>query len=221
LTVIKGYVENLIDDSVANEKWHKPLAQIDQQTDRMCSIVEDLLALSNLETGREPESLQPVDVPSLIRSVISEARELSHNRHEFEVDIEGDLTLLGNFNELYSAFSNIVFNAVSYTEEGGKVGIAWSLRPGGGARFSVTDTGIGIAPEHIPRLTERFYRVDQARSRELGGTGLGLAIVKHVLMRHKARLDVRSELGKGSTFECVFPPELTQRRRRSAVGSGG
>lgn len=212
LTVIKGYVENLTDDKSAGDKWRKPLLQIDQQTDRMCSIVEDLLALSNLETGSEPDSFQPVNVPSLIRSVISEARELSHQRHRLESDIDETVILLGNFNELYSAFSNIVFNAVNYTEAGGTISVVWRLQADSGARFSVSDTGIGIAPEHVPRLTERFYRVDQARSRELGGTGLGLAIVKHVLMRHGARLEINSELGRGSVFAFVFPPERTQRR---------
>lgn len=212
LTVIKGYVENLTDDAAAVEKWHGPLSQIDQQTDRMCSIVEDLMALSNLETGPAPGSLQPVDIPSLIRSVISEARELGHNKHRFKSDINEHLFMLGNFNELYSAFSNSVFNAVGYTREGGTISVSWRLQGDGKPCFSVTDTGIGIAPEHIPRLTERFYRVDQARSRELGGTGLGLAIVKHVLMRHNARLEVHSEPGKGSTFTFVFPPDLVRRR---------
>lgn len=216
LTVIKGYVENLLDDAGAGGKWHKPLVQIDQQTDRMCSIVEDLLALSNLEAGPAPDSFQLVDVPALTRSVISEARELSHHRHRFESGIDAEVFLQGNFNELYSACSNLVFNAVSYTPEAGTITVDWRLDADGTARFSVTDTGIGIAPEHIPRLTERFYRVDQARSRELGGTGLGLAIVKHVLMRHRARLQVQSELGKGSRFEFVFPADLVQRGKERA-----
>lgn len=215
LTVIKGYVENLIDDAAAAGRWEKALVQIDQQTDRMCSIVEDLLALSNLETGPAPESLQPVDIPALIRSVISEARELSHGQHGIESDIDETLHIAGDFSELYSAFSNIVFNAVSYTDEGGTISIRWWLQADGPARFSVTDTGVGIAPEHVPRLTERFYRVDQARSRELGGTGLGLAIVKHVLMRHNAVLEVDSEPGKGSTFTFVFPADLVRSRGRS------
>lgn len=210
LTVIKGYVENIMGDKAAMEKWSTQLSQVDQQTDRMCSIVEDLLALSNLETGPAPGSLQPVDVPSLIRSVISEARELSRDRHTLKSDIDDKLSMLGNFNELYSAFSNVVFNAVSYTEEGGTINISWRLQANGRPFFSVTDSGVGIAPEHIPRLTERFYRVDQARSRELGGTGLGLAIVKHVLMRHNGKLQVQSEPGKGSTFTFVFPAELAR-----------
>lgn len=218
LTVIKGYVENLMDAPETDGKWSKPLSQIDQQTDRMCSIVEDLMALSNLETGPAPEARQAVDVPALIRSVVSEARELSQDRHRFDCEVDRGPGMLGSFNELYSAFSNLVFNAVSYTNDGGLIRIRWGLDSDGRARFSVTDTGVGIAPEHIPRLTERFYRVDQARSRELGGTGLGLAIVKHVLMRHGGKLEVDSEVGKGSTFALVFPVELVQPRDRDNTG---
>lgn len=218
LTVIKGYVEYLMDDPAAVEKWRAPLSQLGQQTDRMCSIVDDLLALSNLETGPVPKVREPVDIAALVRSVVSEARELGQDKHRFESDIDEDLFILGTFNELYSAFSNVVFNAVSYTQEGGTVSVSWRLQGDGKPRFSVTDTGIGVSPEHLPRLTERFYRVDQARSRELGGTGLGLAIVKHVLIRHDARLEVSSELGKGSTFAFVFPSDIA--RRRDACGNG-
>jgi two-component system phosphate regulon sensor histidine kinase PhoR len=212
LTVIRGYAENLTENAADAGRRDRAVAQINQQADRMCSIVEDLLALSNLETGPEPESLKAVNVPALIRSVMAEAAELSQQRHHFELDIDERLHLLGNFNELYSAFSNVVFNAVSYTDEGGTISVHWGLQTDGCPRFAVADTGIGIAPEHIPRLTERFYRVDQARSRELGGTGLGLAIVKHVLMRHRGRLIVDSELGEGSTFACIFSPEMVRRR---------
>jgi len=217
LTVIKGYVENLLDGCEAGGPWHRPLAQIDQQTERMCAIVENLMALSNLETGPAPQARERVDVPALIRSVVAEARELSRNRHRFVEDIDENLGMLGNFNELYSAFSNIVFNAVSYTDDGGTIHVHWGTAAGGGVCFSVSDTGIGIAPEHIPRLTERFYRVDQARSREIGGTGLGLAIVKHILMRHEARLDVSSEPGEGSTFTFVFPATAASPRQGSRV----
>lgn len=214
LTVVKGYVENLMDDPAAAETWQGPLSQIEQQTNRLCSIVEDLMALSNLEAGPAPKALEPVDVAALISSAISEAKELGRNTHRFESDIDDGLLILGAYNELYSAVTNILFNAVSYTEEGGTISVAWRLLPDGTPRFSVADTGIGIAPQHVPRLTERFYRVDQARSRALGGTGLGLAIVKHVLIRHKARLEVDSKPGEGSTFAFVFPPDLARRRGR-------
>lgn len=219
LTVVKGYVENLMDDPAAVDKWHGPLSQIEQQTDRLCSIVEDLMALSNLEAGPAPKALQPVDVAALIRSAISEAKELGRNTHRFESDIDDGLLILGAYNELYSAVTNILFNAVSYTGEGGTISVVWRQQADGTPRFSVTDTGIGIAPQHISRLTERFYRVDQARSRALGGTGLGLAIVKHVLIRHKARLQVASEPGEGSTFVFVFPPDLARRRGGGESGS--
>jgi len=215
LTVIKGYVEHLMDTPEADAAWSKPLKQIDQQTDRMCSIVEDLMALSNLEAGPMLEARQCVDIPSLIGSVISEARELSQERHRFDSELDEKLEMLGDFNELYSAFSNIVFNAVSYTDAGGLISVRWEPDGDGRARFSVTDTGVGIAAEHIPRLTERFYRVDQARSRELGGTGLGLAIVKHVLMRHGGKLEIDSEVGKGSTFALVFPAQSVRPRDRT------
>ncbi|HSH42697.1 MAG TPA: phosphate regulon sensor histidine kinase PhoR [Arenicellales bacterium] len=221
LTVIKGYAENLSENAADAGRRDRAVAQINQQAERMCSIVEDLLALSNLETGPEPESLKVVDVPALIRSVMAEAAELSQRRHHFQLEIDERLHLLGNFNELYSAFSNVVFNAVSYTDEGGTISVTWGVQANGYPRFAVSDTGIGIAPEHIPRLTERFYRVDQARSRELGGTGLGLAIVKHVLMRHRGRLIVDSEPGGGSTFACVFSPEMLRRRAPDARPDNG
>ncbi len=217
LTVIKGYVESISDDeSEFAEKWRKPLTQIDQQTERLCRIVEDLLQLSGLETSPISDDPSPVDVFALTHSIVAEARELSVGHHDFDTDIEPRLHLLGNFNELYSAFSNLVFNAVRYTEAGGKIKISWSVAPDGAAHFRVADTGIGIAAEHIPRLTERFYRIDQARSRELGGTGLGLAIVKHVLIRHGATLKVESERGKGSVFTCRFPAERVVSKPRTA-----
>ncbi len=204
LTVIKGYVESMLDDTGEfGLKWKKALSQVDQQTDRMCRIVEDLLELSNLETGPNTNP-SVVDVPSLIRSIYGEALELSNQKHDMHVDLDNTLFLRGHFNQLYSAFSNLVINAVKYTPAGGTITIRWFVRDSD-ARFSVSDTGPGIQPEHIPRLTERFYRVDTARSRDLGGTGLGLAIVKHVLLRHDARLFIESEIDKGSQFSCTFP----------------
>jgi two-component system phosphate regulon sensor histidine kinase PhoR len=206
LTVIKGYAESLLDDcSEHTVKWRKPLTQINQQTVRLCEIVEDLLQLSNLETSPDNKALAPVDMPALVSSLLEEAIELSKGRHQLDSDVDKELFLLGSFNELYSAFSNIVFNAVRYTPTEGRVEVRWYRDTAGGARFEVSDAGPGIAAEHLPRLTERFYRVDQARSRELGGTGLGLAIVKHVLLRHDARLEVESRLDEGSAFRCTFP----------------
>jgi two-component system phosphate regulon sensor histidine kinase PhoR len=167
-------------------------------------VVEDLLQLSSLETSPS-ENPKTVDMPSLIRSVHAEALELSNGRHDIQLEIDETVYLAGNFNQLYSALSNLVFNAVQYTPEHGQIRIDWRLDRADHAEFSVLDTGPGIEPEHVPRLTKRFYRVDTARSRELGGTGLGLAIVKHVLQRHDAWLKIDSDPGKGSTFVCVFP----------------
>jgi two-component system phosphate regulon sensor histidine kinase PhoR len=132
-----------------------------------------------------------------------------------ELEVGEPLWLLGAESELFSAFSNLVFNAMRYTGEGGRIRILWR-QEADGARLSVADTGVGIAPEHLPRLTERFYRVDKSRSRDSGGTGLGLAIVKHVLQRHGASLDVESEPGKGSLFSCWFPSERVTREAQSA-----
>lgn len=217
LTVIKGYVESMLDNIQSKPtQWQKALEQVDAQTDRMCHIVEDLLQLSNLETGAYMDRPTPVDVPALIRSVCAEAEELSAGAHRIEFDIDDDLMIAGFFNELYSAFSNIVFNAVTYTPDRGSITVSWQLDQNGAPVFEVKDTGVGIAPEHIPRLTERFYRVDQARSRELGGTGLGLAIVKHVLIRHAAELKVESRLNQGSTFRCIFPPASARSRNQQA-----
>ncbi len=213
LTVIKGYVESMVEDtSEFGLKWTKALSQVDQQTDRMCRMVDDLLQLSNLETG-PAEKPTLVDMPSLIRSVHSEAIELSNSRHDIDLDVDESIYVAGNFNQLYSALSNLVFNAVQYTPEHGQIKIGWHLDQDNYANFSVRDTGPGIAHEHLPRLTERFYRVDTARSRELGGTGLGLAIVKHVLQRHGGSLVIDSELGQGSTFTCVFPAQRVVDRR--------
>ncbi len=206
LTVVHGYVETMIESREAFlGPWKGILGQIHTQTLRMQRIVEDLLLLSRLETRRTSEREAIVDVAGLIRTIAGNARQLSgEQQHVIEFEADSRLRLVGNFHELESAFANLVFNAVRYTPSNGSIKIRWWLS-GSGPCFSVTDTGIGIAAEHIPRLTERFYRVDVGRSRESGGTGLGLAIVKHVLTRHDARLSVTSEPGKGSEFVCHFP----------------
>jgi len=189
----------------------------------MRALVDDLLLLSRLEANPPPGSgdLTPVDVAAIIRSCISEARVLSEGRHRFEVDADRTLMLLGIESELHSAVLNIITNAVRYSPEGGPIRIVWQ-RTDAGARFAVTDEGIGIAPEHIERITERFFRVDLAKARVRGGTGLGLAIVKHVLKRHRSQLGVQSEPGRGSTFYCDFPEALLQTRAaRKAEGKIG
>ena len=206
LTVIHGYLETLNDaEDPEFSPWCHIINQMYQQTTRMQRIVEDLLLLARLEREDAPQRDEPVDVALLLTTIQSEAEALSGDQHHhIELEIVDDYRLLGVERELDSAFSNLVFNAVRYTPAGGLIRMRWE-RTEQGACFSVTDSGIGIDPEHIPRLTERFYRVDVARSRRSGGTGLGLAIVKHVLTRHCGELQVESEPGKGSRFSCLFP----------------
>jgi two-component system phosphate regulon sensor histidine kinase PhoR len=204
LTVLTGFLETLSDSELTPEAHKRPIELMVNQSERMRSIVEDLLMLSRLEMDDRSEDIGPVDIPKELELIIDEAEALSEKCHEFKADIDRDLLVLGNQLELRSAFSNLVFNAVTHTPPGTRVHIEWH-RKGFTPVFSVTDDGEGIAQQHIPRLTERFYRIDKARSRASGGTGLGLAIVNHVLNRHSARLFIASELGRGSTFTCRFP----------------
>src|SRR5262245_8035627 len=206
VTVLSGFVETLADDTfdLSSGQRRRFLGMMADQAKRMQRLIEDLLTLSALESDASPSDEQPIDVRGFVERLAEEARALSAGRHTVEIEIEGDCRLLGSVKELQSAFSNLVSNAVRYTPAGGSVQLAWRLEDGRGV-FSVADTGIGIEARHIPRLTERFYRVDSGRSRESGGTGLGLAIVKHALTRHQAVLDVVSELGRGSTFKVIFP----------------
>lgn len=206
LTVLHGYLETLADNpDEAMAPWQGIFGQMYQQTSRMQRIVEDLLLLARFDSSEQVQDQLAVDVPAMLEQVREEARVLSGEQtHEIELHAEPELFLMGHPGELHSAFSNLVSNAVRYTPSGGRITISWSTSPNG-ACFSVRDTGIGIALEHIPRLTERFYRVDVGRSRQSGGTGLGLAIVKHVLTRHNGRLQVKSEPGRGSEFRCLFP----------------
>ncbi len=206
LTVITGFLETMRDsEDEWSEQWERPLFLMTQQAARMRNIVEDLLLLSKLEAENHAEHTETVDVPELLETIKTEACLLSgEQQHQIELIAEPNLLLRGNASELQSAFSNIVFNAVRYTPAQGKISLRWYYE-NYCAYFSVQDTGDGIAAEHIPRLTERFYRVDVGRSRGQGGTGLGLAIVKHVLNRHEGHLKISSELGKGSIFCCEFP----------------
>jgi two-component system phosphate regulon sensor histidine kinase PhoR len=202
LTVVAGFVETLRDEHDPAARQHY-LDLMDEQARRMLRLVEDLLTLSSLESSPPPPMEEAIDMRALLERLGAEARALSAGRHAIEVHAEADAQLSGSEKELSSAFSNLVSNAIRYTPEGGAVRLRW--RPTAeGAAFEVEDTGIGIAPEHIPRLTERFYRVDRGRSRETGGTGLGLAIVKHALGRHGATLAITSDPGKGSRFSARF-----------------
>ena len=206
LTVVAGFSEMLADDFEtysASEIKHY-LALICEQNARMQRLIKDLLTLSALESGATAPIDETVALKPLLESIHAEAQALSVGRHGVTLTIDAPATLLGCANELRSAFGNLAGNAVRYTPSGGQVDMHWRVRDGVG-EFIVADTGIGIATQHIPRLTERFYRVDRGRSRETGGTGLGLAIVKHVLTRHQATLEIESEPGRGSRFIARFP----------------
>ncbi|MBC7779525.1 MAG: phosphate regulon sensor histidine kinase PhoR [Proteobacteria bacterium] len=207
ITVLAGFLETLNDQPVPDVQLRQRAMELmTQQTSRMQNLVEDLLTLSRLENSRGPAAEQPVDAPRLVQTLHHDALALSKRRHQITVEVDADLWLVGAESELRSVFLNFITNAIRYTPAKGRIAIGWRASDDGGAVFSVSDTGIGIAPEHIPRLTERFYRVDRSRSRETGGTGLGLAIVKYALSHHQARLEIESEPGQGSTFSAIFPP---------------
>lgn len=205
LTVLHGYLE-LMQEMRDNPLWEKPLEQMHNQTIRMRSIIEDLLTLSSMEADAITASAECVWVPELLDKLQLEVERLSENRHQFVFEIDPNLAIEGYQEPLKSLFMNLLSNAVRYSPDGGTITAKW-YRTDSGATFCVSDQGIGISAEHIPRLTERFYRVDKARSRVIGGTGLGLAIVKHVLEKHDSRLEVNSVYGHGSTFSCTFPTE--------------
>jgi two-component system, OmpR family, phosphate regulon sensor histidine kinase PhoR len=205
LTVVAGFSEMLADnyEDYGDAEIRHYLTLICEQNGRMQRLIEDLLTLSSLESGGALANEERVVVEPMLRSILTEAQALSGGKHDIALSIEAPSVLAGCANELRSAFGNLVGNAVRYTPPGGKIDLTWRVRNGCG-EFVVVDTGIGIAAQHLPRLTERFYRVDRSRSRETGGTGLGLAIVKHVLTRHQASLEIESELGKGSRFVARF-----------------
>jgi len=205
LTVVSGFVENLQDmPDLGQDSARRVLHLMAGQTRRMDNLVADLLTLSRLENEQSPLHEEAVDMGELLKEVCRDGELLSGAQHPLRIEIASASNLLGNRDELQSAFGNLLSNAIRYTPEGGAILLRWFERDGQPV-FSVQDSGIGIAAQHIPRLTERFYRVDRSRSRETGGTGLGLAIVKHIAMRHQAKLEVLSEEGKGSTFSLVFP----------------
>lgn len=209
LTVLTGFVETASAIGASNPALlEKSLGHMSAQTIRMQSLVEDLLALSRLEDSRNRLNAAPVNVPDLLNGIVADARHLSAGAHTIKTQID-TLWVTGNRDELASAFTNLVVNAVRYTPPDGEIDVKWALADDC-PTFAVHDNGDGIAPEHIPRLTERFYRVDRGRSRASGGTGLGLAIVKHVLLRHGAKLDITSSQHAdrhGSTFTVTFPAE--------------
>lgn len=209
LTVIKGYLETFIDMLDPTQKQlRRGLQQMQQQTHRMEMLVSDLLLLSRLETQNRNQPAKSLDMGSLLRQIYQDAIALNdEKKHTIHLRVEDEHGLVGYDSELRSAFSNLVVNAVKYTPDEGEITLRW-WTDADGAHFSVEDNGIGIEPQHIPRLTERFYRADASRNSKTGGTGLGLAIVKHVLMHHDAQLEIRSEPGEGSIFICHFPSRL-------------
>ncbi|AGA32582.1 Phosphate regulon sensor protein PhoR (SphS) [Thioalkalivibrio nitratireducens DSM 14787] len=222
LSVVYGVAETLDEEVGGNPELGRSVRLLQEQAERMKHLVDDLLLLARLETGGAPRNGRWVDVPALLPGLIDEARVLSGARqHQLELEATPGLLLLGNEKELRSAFANLLFNAVHYTPEGGRISLRWSSDNQAGY-LEVEDTGIGIELRHIDRLTERFYRVDNGRSKSRGGTGLGLAIVKHVLMRHEAQLRIRSTPGQGSRFTCVFPAKLLRQSlaEREHAGAG-
>jgi two-component system phosphate regulon sensor histidine kinase PhoR len=210
LTVLAGFVETMASVPLPAEEQQKVLGLMSQQAQRMQSLVADLLTLAQLEGSPRPTVDRWVPLAQLLQQVEVEARGLSGGHHQFEFPVLADssvqgLEIAGHPSELLSALTNLVSNAVRYTPPAGRISVTWHFQADGRGVFGVKDTGIGIGREHLPRLTERFYRVDGSRSRETGGTGLGLSIVKHVAQRHDGELQLDSELGKGSQFRLVLP----------------
>lgn len=219
LTVLAGFVETMATLPLGEAERARVLTLMRQQTDRMQTLVGDLLTLAQLEGSPRPAADRWTSVDTMLAQLEADAQSLSAGRHLLHFEVEPGCEVAGNPSELASAMSNLVTNAVRYTPDDGRIDVRWRLRADGGGELEVQDTGIGIAREHLPRLTERFYRVDGSRSRETGGTGLGLSIVKHVVQRHGGELVVDSEPGKGSTFRLVLPP-VRVRRARQAVTQG-
>ena len=212
LTVLAGFVETMQTLPLGEQERESYLQLMAAQARRMQTLVDDLLTLSRLEGSPLPGDAERVDLVAMMRQCEDEARGLSGILHPPEGQPQQisfgpapDFALAGAAGELRSAVSNLIINAVRYTPAGGRIGVGWRHLPDGAVRLEVTDTGPGIAPEHLPRLAERFYRVDRSRSRESGGTGLGLAIAKHVAQRHGGELQITSQLGKGSCFALLFP----------------
>lgn len=209
LTVLSGYIEMIEDSPNLDEKLQRPVSQMAEHSKRMQAIVRDLLYLSKLENTPQQSENAVVNVTHLIQSIINSCKPLiDEKQHRLELEIDQQYQLIGSQDELQSAFSNLIINAINYTPPNGKIEVSWRLgqpgEPESQAVLSVKDNGTGIPHTHLERLTERFYRIDDNRSREKGGTGLGLSIVKNVLERHNAQLEIQSSPGAGSEFSCIF-----------------
>jgi len=218
LTVLGGFIETMSSLPLTEAEQRRVLILMGQQTQRMQSLVSDLLTLAQLEGSPRPAPDRWVSLDTLLLRLNSDALALSAGRHQIHIQMDTQIELAGVESELLSAAANLVTNAVRYTPEGGTVDVHWRLLSDGSGELSVNDTGPGIAREHLPRLTERFYRVDGSRSRETGGTGLGLSIVKHVLQRHGGELHIESEPGKGSKFQLMFPAVRIRRLGETPLG---
>ena len=207
ITVLMGFLETVQSLELEKNQREQYFDMMMSQAQRMKSLVEDLLTLANLEANSLPAATNQVNVETIMALLKNDAEALSHGNHSFTFEVLNKNNLLGDEREILSAFSNLVSNAIRYTPEAGAIHVKWIVNVDGQGEFSVTDTGPGIASEHLSRLTERFYRIDRSRSRDTGGTGLGLAIVKHIANRHQAQLTIESTPGKGSTFTLRFPKE--------------
>ena len=216
ITVLMGFLETVQSLDLEKVQREQYFDMMMSQAQRMKSLVEDLLTLANLEANALPAASNQVNIETVMAYLRNDAEALSQGKHVFSFDNQANTNLLGDEREILSAFSNLVSNAIRYTPDAGSIHVKWRMISQGQAEFSVTDTGPGVAAEHLSRLTERFYRVDRSRSRDTGGTGLGLAIVKHIASRHQAQLIIESTPGRGSTFTLRFPKErLTESAQSS------
>ena len=218
LTVISGYLDALADDEDLDPTWNTPVLEMRRQAERMRTIIKDLLELSKLESGEHTQEEQPVDMGGMLALLRKEVMALETHPRDVRLQLDSDALLNGVESELHSIASNLISNAVKYTPPEGEIELRWWTDESG-AHLSVRDTGVGIAEEHIPRLTERFYRVDPGRARSMGGSGLGLAILKHALQRHDGTLEIKSREGVGSTFTCHFPSSRVVPRSTGALAT--
>ena len=216
LTILGSAVETLRSLEVSEHERERLFELVTRQTGQMKALVDDLLALATLESSPRPPADRGVPLAPLMRRIEAEAAALSAGRQRIAFDGDGSLVIAGAERELHSAVANLVNNAIRYTPPGGSIDVSWRRLDNGSAEIVVVDSGTGIAREHLPRLGQRFYRIDGSRSRDSGGTGLGLSIVKHVVQRHGGELDVRSEVGKGSAFRLVLPPARVRQAETAA-----
>jgi two-component system phosphate regulon sensor histidine kinase PhoR len=215
LTVINGYLETFAEHGGENPRWDRAIEQMLKQSRRMHHLIQDLMLLSRLESVPKPKEQDRIVLRPLLEMVREEALAAAKGDRSIEIECDDSIVLKGQATEIRSALSNLAVNAARYTTEGDRIVLRW-YQTDSHAVLEVQDSGIGIEPQYIPRLTERFYRVDQSRSLDTGGTGLGLAIVKHVLLRHRGELRVRSHPGNGSTFSCLFPKSLATKAESAA-----